>query len=62
VDFTTRPEPDPEAREAIALALERLLKANELPPAHTSSWRAQGIAENLDVEDEPPAGRRTLDA
>jgi hypothetical protein len=55
VDFVTRPEPDPEAREAIALALECLLVADELPPAYASRWRAVGIAENLDGEDEAPA-------
>jgi len=29
MDFITRPESDPKARAAIALALERLLKADE---------------------------------
>src|SRR5438034_8270854 len=37
VDFIARPEPDPEAREAIALALGRLLAVDELPPAYRSS-------------------------
>jgi hypothetical protein len=54
VDFVTRPEPDAEAREAIALALERLLAERELPPAYGSRWRAEGIAENLDGEDGAP--------
>ena len=62
VEFIARPEPDPEAREAIALALERLLEAGELPPAYGSCWRAEGIAENLDSEDEAPAGRRSAQA
>jgi len=62
VNITTRPESDPEAREVIALALERLLRADELPPAYGSRWRAEGIAENLDGEDEAPAGRRTTQA
>ena len=62
MDFITRPESDPKARAAIALALERLLKADGLPPAYTSSWRAEGIAENLDGEDEAPAGRRNMHA
>jgi hypothetical protein len=53
VEFVARPEPDPEAREAVALALERLLAADGLPPAYLSRWRAQGIAENLGLEDEP---------
>jgi hypothetical protein len=59
VDFITRPELDPEEREAIVLALERLLEAGELPPAYESRWRAEGIAENLDGDDEAPAGRRS---
>jgi hypothetical protein len=59
VDFTTWPEPDPEAREAIALALERLLEADELPPAYASRWRTEGVAENLDGEEEAPTGRRS---
>jgi hypothetical protein len=53
VEFVTRPEPDPEEREAVALALERLFAANELPPAYASRWRAAGIAENLDGEGDP---------
>jgi hypothetical protein len=59
VEFVSRPEPDPEAREAIALVLEHLLEAGELPPSYGSRWRAEGIAENLDGEDEAPAGRRS---
>jgi len=62
VEFVSRPEPDPQAREAIALALERLLEAGELPPSYESRWRAEGIAENLDGEDEAPAGRRIAQA
>jgi hypothetical protein len=56
VDFITRPELDPEQREAIALALARLLEVGELPPAYESRWRAEGVAENLDGDDEAPAG------
>jgi hypothetical protein len=56
VEFVARPDPDPEAREAIELALERMLGPDELPPAYTSRWRAEGIAENLDGDDEGPAG------
>jgi len=51
VDFVTRPEHDPEAREVIELALERLLAEHEQPSAYGSRWRAEGIAENLDDED-----------
>jgi hypothetical protein len=60
VDFTTWPESDPEAREAIALALERLLASDQLPPpAYASRWWAEGVAENLDGEEEAPVGRRS---
>jgi hypothetical protein len=62
VDFIARPEPDPEAREAIAVALGRLLAGDGPPPAYRSRWRAEGIAENLDGEDEAPARRRTTHA
>ena len=50
MEFITRPEPDPEERKAVALALERLFAAEELPLAYASRWRAAGIAENLDGE------------
>ena len=55
MEFVTRPEPDPEGREALALAVKRLLE-EALPPAYASRWRAEGIAENLDGEDEAPIG------
>ena len=61
MDFIARPEPDPEAREALSLALGRLLAGDE-PPAYRSSWRAEGITENLDGEGEAPARRRTTHA
>ena len=56
MEFVTRPELDPEGREALALAVERLLEAEALPSAYASRWRAEGIAENLDGEDEAPIG------
>ena len=62
MDFIARPEPDQEAREAIALALGRLLAGYEPPPVYRSRWRAEGIAENLDGEDEAPARCRTMHA
>jgi len=52
VDFLVSPEPGPEEREALALALERLLPAVDVPTAYGSMWRRAGIAENLgDDED-----------
>ena len=62
MDFIARPEPDPEVREAIALALGRLLTGDEPPPAYRSGWRAEGIAENLGGEDEAPGHHRTTHA
>jgi hypothetical protein len=60
VDFIARPDPDPEAREAIALALERLLRPYQLPPAYRSRWRAEGVGENLGgTDDEPSRQSRT---
>jgi hypothetical protein len=57
VEFITRPEPDPEEREAVALALERLFAADVLPPVYASRWRAAGIAENLDGKGEGESAR-----
>jgi hypothetical protein len=54
VELIIRPEPDPEEREALALALERLSSATEVPPAYTSRWRGAGIAENLGSAEEAP--------
>jgi len=53
VDFVARPDPDPEAREAIALALDRLLWSDQPPSAYRSRWRAEGIAENLHGDEDP---------
>jgi hypothetical protein len=48
-----RPEPTPEERAAILVALERLLDDDPRAPAYRSAWREAGIRENLDdSEDE----------
>jgi hypothetical protein len=47
VELRIDPEPDPEEREAIELALERMLGDEALPAAYTSRWRAVGVAENV---------------
>jgi hypothetical protein len=52
VEFVIRPELDPEEQEAVALALERLFAADDLPLAYRSRWRAEGVAENLDADDD----------
>ncbi len=43
------PDPSPEERKAIELALERLLGDDALPPAYTSGWRDAGIHENIEA-------------
>ena len=43
------PEPGPEERKAIELALERLLDVGALPAAYTSAWRDAGIHENIEA-------------
>jgi hypothetical protein len=48
-----RPEPTPEERAAILVALERLLGDDSGAPADRSAWREAGIRENVgDSEDE----------
>jgi hypothetical protein len=48
VELLIQPEPDPADREALELALARLLEPMQPPPAYVSAWRRAGIAENLD--------------
>jgi hypothetical protein len=52
VEFLVRPEPDPEERKALTVALERLLGEADVPSAYKSRWRSEGIAENLGGEEE----------
>jgi len=52
VEFLVSPEPDPEEREALALALERLLPAADVPPAYASRWWSAGIADNLGADED----------
>lgn len=47
MDPEIRPEPSPQERMAILVALERLF-ADGGPPAYRSGWREAGIRENLD--------------
>jgi hypothetical protein len=46
--YSFRPEPEPFEREALELALDRLL-ADELdePPAYRSEWRRAALAEGV---------------
>lgn len=47
MDLVVNPEPAPDDREAIAVALERDLAWDEAPAVYKSAWRKAGIAENL---------------
>jgi hypothetical protein len=49
VALEIRPEPSPQERAAIELALERLVGDGNLPAAYASRWRQAGIAENVDL-------------
>jgi hypothetical protein len=42
------PEPDPELREAVEAAVERLLEPRDRLPA--SAWWRAGLAENLEPD------------
>jgi hypothetical protein len=48
VDAEIRPEPRAEERDAILRAVEEQLARNPCLPSDRSSWREQGIRENLD--------------
>jgi hypothetical protein len=50
VKLVIEPEPDPRARDALTVALERLLQDDSPPPAYRSAWREAGIAENVEGE------------
>jgi hypothetical protein len=50
VDLTIVPEPDPQQRKAVELALTRLLDGNRSKSVARSAWWEAGIAE--DVEDD----------
>jgi hypothetical protein len=47
VEFVLEPDPGPEEREAVTVALERLLAGEQVPDAYRSAWRQAGIVENL---------------
>jgi hypothetical protein len=47
VDLLVSPDPAPDEREAIAVALEQAVALDEPPAAYQSAWRKAGIAENL---------------
>ena len=54
MDWQLRPEPSPEERAALAVALERLDEDAALPAPYRSRWRDAGIRESVSPR-EPPA-------
>jgi hypothetical protein len=44
MDVEINPEPKPEEREAIEVALRRLVAPAVLPAAYTSAWRKAAVA------------------
>lgn len=61
MEFDIRPEPEPAEREAIVVALERLLSRDRLPAPYRSRWRAEGVRENTE-DDEGVARDARLEA
>ncbi|MGB2952591.1 MAG: hypothetical protein WBB74_04265 [Gaiellaceae bacterium] len=50
MEFEIRPEPKPEEREAIVVALQRLLERAPAPPAYRSRWRQAGLVEGVEAD------------
>jgi hypothetical protein len=50
VDLSIHPEPPPEEREAIGVALAKLLEEDESANAYGSAWRRVGITENVEAD------------
>jgi hypothetical protein len=49
--------PEPEERDVVLAAVERLLSRDPLPAAYRSGWRRQGILENVgEAEDQDDTG------
>jgi hypothetical protein len=54
--YSFRPEPEPREREALELALDRLLADDaDEPPAYGSEWRRAALAEGVAGGDEDVA-------
>jgi hypothetical protein len=48
MELQIRPEPTPEERVAILVAVEGFLSADVRPSAYGSAWRDTAVRENLD--------------
>jgi hypothetical protein len=56
--YSFRPEPEPEEREALVLALEQLLGDEApRPSAYGSPWRRAALEEDVSGEGEDESGR-----
>jgi hypothetical protein len=55
--YSFRPEPEPAEREALVLALHRLLETDRRSGGYRSEWRRAALEEGVSAdEDEEPAG------
>jgi hypothetical protein len=50
--YSFRPEPEPAEREALLLALERLLEGEERPTPYGSEWRRAALDEGISAAEE----------
>jgi hypothetical protein len=50
--YVVRPQPEPEEREALELALGRLLGADSGPAAYRSEWRRAALEEGVGMDEE----------
>jgi hypothetical protein len=50
VDVEINPEPRPDEREVIEVALRKLIAGRSLPPAYRSAWREAGIREAVSFQ------------
>lgn len=48
MELEITPEPIDEEREAVEIALRRLLTRDSLPPSYTSAWRKAGLREAVE--------------
>jgi len=48
MDVEIKPEPPPDEREAIEVALRRLIGHGTLPAAYASAWRKAGLRDALE--------------
>jgi hypothetical protein len=58
MDYEIRPDPTPREREAIVVALERLLARNSMPAPYTSRWREAGLRENIGDDADAPGAQQ----